>query len=213
MSTDDLIAGLTMDLRAVGARAPRRELALLALVGGIELLLCLAAGLVRPDFYLAMAEPVLWWKLLSLALLAAIGTVTAIAALAPDRSPRRGLQWLGAALFVVLATGAYLMLAHPIVESLADRVDWHHGVQCVAKMVLLALPAVAILAWLARCGAPTDCAATALAVGVGGGAWGAFVFAFVCPSDDPLYIMLWYLIGCGGVALATRLVVPRIARW
>jgi len=213
MSTDDLIAGLAGDLKAVGPRVPARELMLLAAIGGTELLACLAAGLVRPDFRAALSQPVLWWKMLGLALIAAVAATTAIDLLAPERLARRGIRGLGTAVILVLATGMYLYLATPIAGSLVDRLDWRHGLVCVTKMAVLALPAIATLVWLGRRGAPTDRPATALAAGIAGGGWGAFVFAFACPSNDPLYIMVWYLLGGGGVAVATWLVMPRLLRW
>jgi hypothetical protein len=36
---------------------------------------------------------------------------------------------------------------------------------------------------------------------------------FACPFDDPLYIAVWYALGCGLVAGFTRLVLPRLTRW
>ena len=50
-------------------------------------------------------------------------------------------------------------------------------------------------------------------VGLAAAAWGAFVFVFACPSDDPLYIAVWYSVGCGIVVLSSRLILPRLARW
>jgi Negative regulator of sigma F len=48
-------------------------------------------------------------------------------------------------------------------------------------------PAGNCAATLIRRGASTDRAGTALAAGLASAAWGAFVFVFACPSDDPLY--------------------------
>jgi hypothetical protein len=44
-------------------------------------------------------------------------------------------------------------------------------------------------------------------------AWGTFVFIFACPSDDPLYIAVWYTIGCGIVTVFARLTLLRLSRW
>jgi hypothetical protein len=64
-----------------------------------------------------------------------------------------------------------------------------------------------------RRGAPTDTAGTSLAVGIAAAAWGAFVFVFACPFDDPLYIAVWYTVGCGLVTILARLLLPRLVRW
>ena len=50
----------------------------------------------------------------------------------------------------------------------------------------LSIPPAVALGVLVRGGAPTDRAGTALAAGHSSAAWGAFVFVFGCPSDDPL---------------------------
>ena len=97
--------------------------------------------------------------------------------------------------------------------GLGARLDWQHGVQCVTKMVLLSLPALLGLGLLMRRGAATEPGSTALTVGLASSAWGAFVFVFACPSDDPFYIAVWYGVGCGSVSLAARLLLPRLTRW
>jgi hypothetical protein len=49
----------------------------------------------------------------------------------------------------------------------------------------LSIPPAVALGVLVRGGAPTDRAGTAFAAGLSSAAWGAFVFVFACPSDDP----------------------------
>ena len=97
--------------------------------------------------------------------------------------------------------------------ALVDRLSWHDAWRCVTEMVLLSLPALALLGLLMRRGAPTDLSGTAWAVGIASGGWGAFVFVFACPNDDPLFIALWYSVGCGLVTLLARLVLPPLTRW
>jgi hypothetical protein len=91
--------------------------------------------------------------------------------------------------------------------------DWANGVECASKIILLSVPPVIGLGALMRRGAPTDANSTALLVGVAAAAWGAFLFVFACPFNDPLYIVVWYTIGCGIIALLSRVILPRIARW
>jgi hypothetical protein len=80
-------------------------------------------------------------------------------------------------------------------------------------MVVLSVPAVIALSILIRRGAPTDRSGTALAASLASAAWGAFVFVFACPSDDPLYIAVWYTASCAIVTLTARAIVLRLTRW
>ena len=113
---------------------------------------------------------------------------------------------------VCLAIGWVIDAERTGVSTLAAQADWRAGLECVYQMVLLAAPAVVGLGVLMRRGAPTDIAGTCLAVGIAAAAWGAFVFVFACPHDDPLYIAVWYSVGCGLVTGFARLVLPRLAR-
>src|ERR1700749_3773620 len=57
---------------------------------------------------------------------------------------------------------------------------------------------------------PDQSTGTALAAGLSAAGWGAFVFA--CPSDDPLYIAVWYTLGCTIVTMLGRAVLLRLSR-
>ena len=74
-------------------------------------------------------------------------------------------------------------------------------------------PAVVALGVMMRRGAPTDRQASSVAVGVAAATWGALIFAFHCPSDDPFYIVFWYSLGVGTITLIARVILPRISRW
>ena len=96
--------------------------------------------------------------------------------------------------------------------GLAERVV------CAGKMFGLSLPPLLALGLLMRRGAATDLEGTSWAVGVAAAAWGAFVFVFACPKDDPLYLAVWYLVGvrgshgCGARAAASGERVVRVTR-
>ena len=123
------------------------------------------------------------------------------------------MRWLSATIALSLVTGWVIDASRDGLPALVARLNWHDGLQCVYKMVLLSMPAVIGLGLLMRRGAPTDASGTSLAVGIAAAAWGAFVFVFACPHDDPLYIAVWYAVGCGLVTLLARLVLPRLTRW
>jgi hypothetical protein len=114
---------------------------------------------------------------------------------------------------VIFATGWLIDAAGDGVAELVRRLDWTGGLQCVWKMVALSIPPAIALGGLIRRAAPTDRSGTALAAGLSSAAWGAFVFVFACPSDDPLYIAVWYTVGCSIVTVLGRAVLLRLSRW
>ena len=213
MRTDQLVDRLAGDLKPVRRRSAGGDAAILGLAGAVELALVLGLGLMRPDMPTAMQQPSFWWKLGSLGVIAGVSGVVAVLSFDPVRSPRRGLRWLLALVAVCLAVGWFIDASGAGLPALAARLRWRDGLGCVAKMVVLSVPAVIGLGLLMRRGAATDAGGTALASGVAAAAWGAFVFVFACPVDDPLYIAAWYAVGCGLVTGFVRAVLPRLARW
>lgn len=213
MSSERFLDSLAADLQPVAPRRDVRDLAVLGCVGAIELALFFAFGAARPDITTAMVEPSFWWKLTSLGALTVIGALTAIHSFYPTSSPRRGLRILAMAVGVAFAIGWIIDGLGLHGDTLVMRLMWHHGLRCVVTMSFLSIPAIVAFGILMRRGAPTDREGTALAVGVASAAWGAFVFVFNCPHDDPLNVAVWYTIGCSVVALLGRLILPSIARW
>ena len=213
MPNDPLIDRLAGDLKPVRPRRAARDGLIFAVLCGVELGLFLALGPTRPDMPAAMDMPSFWWKLGSLGLIAALGATVAILSFDPARSPQRGLRWVVRLFACSLAAGWLIDAGRSGLPDWAARLNWYDGLHCVAKMVLLSVPAVMGLGLLMRRGAATDQAGTAVAVGIAAASWGAFVFVFACPYDDPLYIALWYTVGCGIVTLISRLLLPRLNRW
>jgi hypothetical protein len=213
MRTDVLIDRLISELKPVRRRTALRDAIVLVVLCAVELGLFLALGLMRPDMPMAMHLPSFWWKLASLGLIALVSGTVAIVSLDPVRSPRRGLRWTAALIVVCLAIGWILDASRDGYSVLLARLDWPSGLQCLYKMVVLSVPAVIGLGLLMRRGAPTNGGGTALAAGLAAAAWGAFVFVFTCPFDDPFYVAVWYSLGCGTVTLFARFTLPRLTRW
>ncbi|GAB0114894.1 NrsF family protein [Acidisoma sp. C75] len=213
MQTDSLIARLSGELRPVRPRSVLREAAILAVLGILEVALFLAMGFMRPDMRLAMEAPSFWWKLVSMGLIAVLGAGIALCSIDPTRSPRRGLRWILVCIAIIFASGWLIDAAQGGVSHLLLRLDWRQGLQCAWKMIALSIPAVVALGFLIRRGAPSDERGTALAAALASAGWGAFVFVFACPSNDPLYIAVWYTLGCGIVTLIGQITISRLARW
>jgi hypothetical protein len=213
MRTDSLVDRLSQDLRPVRPRSIRREAWLLLLLGAVEVAAFLGMGFLRPDMPVAMEAPSFWWKLTSMGLITILGAGVALLSVDPVRSPRRGLRWILVCIAVIFASGWLIDAAGDGLTGLVHRLDWTQGLQCVWKMVVLSIPPAIGLGGLIRRGAPTDRSGTALAAGLSAAAWGAFVFIFACPSDDPLYIAVWYTVGCSIVTVLGRAILMRLSRW
>jgi hypothetical protein len=213
MRTESLVDRLSQDLRPVRRRSIVREALLLLLLAVVEVAAFLGMGFMRPDMPMAMDAPSFWWKLSSMGLIAVLGAGVAILSADPVRSPRRGLRWILVCIVAILASGWLIDAAGNGLADLFRRLDWWQGLQCVWKMVVLSIPPAIALGVLIRRGAPTERAGTALAASLSSAAWGAFVFVFACPSDDPLYIAVWYTLGCSIVTILGRTILIRLSRW
>ena len=213
MLNDRLVDHLVSNLKPVRRRTVTGDILILLAVCAVELWVFLATGAMRPDIYFAMGLPAFWWKTASLGIIAVLGSTAAIASFDPTRSPRQGLRWLIVLVSIALATGRYLDASLAGWKNLIRRLDWLDGARCVAKVAILSLPALVGLGMLMRRGAPTDRTGSAMAAGVAAAAWGAFMFVFACPFDDPLYIAVWYSAVCGLVTLLARWLLPVLTRW
>jgi hypothetical protein len=208
-----LVEKLSHDLQPVRRRSVVRDAVILGVVAVLELAAFVGAGVMRPDMHHAMQMPSFWWKMTGMGVIAISGVTVALVSVDPTRSPRAGLRWLAGCVAIVLATGWLIDSTQGGFAELFGRLDWTMGVQCTWKMVTLSVPAVIALGVLIRRGAPTDRSGTSLAAALGSAAWGAFVFVFACPSDDPLYIAVWYTVGCGIVTVVGRSILFWLSRW
>ena len=202
---DDLAANLT----PVRRRSIVRETGMIAALAGLELALFLGIGAMRPDMGLLIGEPFMWWKLGSLALVVAISVLTAVGSFSPTSSPRLGLVVLTGVIGAAAIVGALVDPAAETTGTIVERLAPLHGLVCMTGIVVLSLPMLTLLSVFLRRGASAHVEKSAVAVGIAGGSWGAFVFAFCCPVNDPLYVLVWYLAGVAVVTSLSRLILPR----
>lgn len=213
MTYDSLIDRLTADLKPVRRRRVALDILIVAAICAVELGLFFAMGAARTDMAGMMSASSFWWRLASLGTIALISGTVAVLSFNPAYSPRREIRWLVVVVAICLAFGLSINAGPDGFETIIHRLNWVDGVQCVYKMVLLSIPPAIGLGILMHRGAPTDVRGTAWLAGLAAAAWGAFVFVFACPFDDPLYVAVWYGTGCGIVTLVSRFVLPRLARW
>lgn len=213
MSSESLINQLAGDLKPVRPRRLWRDMTIIAAICLAEIIVFFALGAALPDMPMKMHQPTFWWRLVSLGLIAVISGIPAILSFGPTYSPRRALRWVFVVIGVCLLTGLWFNVGSDELESLSRRIDWRDGIQCAFKMIALSIPPMVGLGVLMRRGAPTDRARSALLVGIAAATWGAFVFVFACPFNDPLYIAVWYSVGCGAIIFLSRALLPRLARW
>jgi len=209
MSNESLIADLSSDLTPVQRRSMLREGGLVLALGAAELMLFLGLGAMRPDMSHMAGSPFLMWRVGSLGLLAAIACVLAIRSFSPTAQPRRGLMLACALAVAAIVGGVFVTPDGASERALLDRINPASGIVCATWIFVLSLPIVALLGALMRRAAPTQPRLSALASGIAAGACGAFVFAFCCPFNDPLYVVVWYSIGCTAVTAVARWCLPR----
>jgi hypothetical protein len=209
MSNDALIRELSADLVPVRRRLVLREAALLLALGAAELGLFLGLGLMRPDMGQRIASPYMMWKLGGLAMLAGVCCTVAIRSFSPTARPRRGLMLAFMLAGAVMIGGLLVGAGDASGHTLLDRLSPMRGLLCAFSIVVLSMPMMAMLAVLMRAAAPTHPEGSALASGIAAGTCGAFIFAFCCPINDPLYIVVWYSAGCAVVTAMARWLLPR----
>lgn len=213
MSNDALIDKLVGDLRPVPRPRFGPQIVVLLALAAVELAGFLALGTMRPDIGAAIGRAAFWWKMAGLGVLALIGVNVALRSFSPVSSPRKGLRRWGLALAGIIFVGVIIDVAGQGLDGLAARLMWRMGVECLTVMTVLSVPPVVAFGLMMRRGAPTDLQASAAAVGVASAAWGAFIFAFHCPSDDPFYIVFWYALSCATITLLARAILPLTSRW
>jgi hypothetical protein len=208
MSNDALILRLSADLTPVRRYSPWREAGLLAAVCAIELALVLGAGLMRPDMARAIGSVFMLWKLGGLAVLALASGGAAVRSFSPMAAPGRGPRLVLVLVGVMVVAGAFVGSYGSRGGALLDRLAPGHGLLCALSIVVMAAPILAVLRVLMQRGAPTHPRGSALAAGMAAATSGALIFAFCCRYNDPLYVVVWYAVGCMAVTGLARWLLP-----
>lgn len=210
--TERLIDGLVSGLTPVRPRSRWRDAALLGLVAAVEVVVVMAAMPMRADMATAIQGMMFWWKLGGALCIAVAGAAALLVLLTPDARPNAGRRVVLLVAAAVLAVGLALVGsgAMPMPGAMPD---WREGLSCAKLVFLYGLPMLAATVLLARRAAPARPRAAATAAGLASAGWGAVVFAWTCPYDNPMYVALWFGIALVAGAWLGRALLPRLLRW
>jgi hypothetical protein len=210
-NTDDLIGRLAQQAGSVGA-PPRlwleRRLGLAALLA-----LGIGAGLAILLFgsgpSLASTIPTApFWHKIACSLAVAAGGFLLVRSLArPEGSGRT---------IVALLPGAALLMLGAVLDDSGFPVFGHSGQSvpiCLAAIVLLSLPALALILGVVRGGAPTRPTLAGTAIGILAGGLGAAAYAVACKNDGGLFVAIWYSAAILIVAGLGALLGRRVLAW
>jgi hypothetical protein len=211
--SDDLIAGLTSDLRPVRPGALRTRLLIGLAVGVVASALLMLAWLgLRADLVAALSTPIFWLKF-TFALALSVAGFDAVRRLSrPAGSLRRPLFWVFG---IIAATGlagiVQVVLSPP--ETIRALVLGGSALVCPIYIVALSLPILVANLLVMRRLAPTALPAAGFAAGLLAGAASAWVYAFHCGEGGLAFITLWYTSGVLAVALLGALLGRWALRW
>jgi hypothetical protein len=160
---------------------------------------------VRPDFRVMVQGAPFHYKIAVTLSMVCAGFFLARRAGQPDRTKLPLIAPLPALL--LLALGASDTSGLPVTGNSGISVP-----ACVGAIVMLALPAFAVILGVLRSGAPTRLAVAGATAGLLAGAVGATAYTLACKNDGTLFVAVWYsaamLIMTGlGAAIGRRALV------
>lgn len=213
MKTDELVALLARNAGALETGAAGRRFSRLVAWGlpATALLVLLVLG-VRPDFAIAVPQPMFWLKLAFPAAIAVL-SVRALQLLATPGAGLGGVPGLMALLVAVLWlwAGSVLAEAEPFERrALILGESWQF---CLVSVCALSIPVLAAALWTMRQSAPTRPALAGATAGLLAGGVGASAYALHCTEMSMPFLAVWYVLGMLAAAAAGASLGPRMLRW
>ncbi|MBI1328547.1 MAG: DUF1109 family protein [Alphaproteobacteria bacterium] len=212
MNTNDLINSLAADQTPPGP--PPGRMLMIAAIGALVAAAALFFAMVGPrdDIMTAMRTVRFDFKFVYTLTLAFSALAVAVRLAEPQ--PLKP----GETLLLWLAPG--LLMAAVIAELIAVPADlWmpraigNNSMICMRYIPMLSVVPVALVLWALRSGAPTNPWRAGAVAGLVGGGIGAAFYAAHCNDDSPLFVLVWYTIGIGVMALLGALAGSRFLRW
>lgn len=209
---DDLLDRLAASAAPVRRVDERQFMAFVGVAGLLSALTVLLFIGPRADLGAVFMTPAFLWKFGAMALVAAVALPMLMASGRPGARPAR----VGRVVLATLATLGlplvYAVATQPMAESMRG-LEATRGLACLGWTIIASVPVwLASLTWL-RAAAPTNQERASWAAGLASAAVGASFFVLHCPYDDIVYVAVWYGTAIAGIAVVTRLVMPRLIRW
>ncbi|MCQ4160977.1 DUF1109 domain-containing protein [Roseomonas sp. GC11] len=212
MRTNELISALVQDQAMRRWRLEGVLLCGLAIGGGMTALGFLAGLGLRPDLESAvMTLRVLLKLVVSLGLLVVCAGLTL--RLARPGVPVGGWRWGAPALALLLAGAVAAELLATPPASWSARMMGQNALFCLALIPALAAGPLACLLLALRQGAPIRPGLSGALAGLAAGGMGAAFYALHCIDDSPLFLVVWYGLGIGFVALLGAVLGRYWLRW
>ena len=157
------------------------------------------------------AAPFFWVANGLLLVLGIASTVAVIAMSSPKVGGHNGAPKWASAMAGVLPVAALIGFLPHADEgaSLADPYALHCVTSAMASSLLVS---AALVVWL-RMGAPVSRTLAGWYTGLTAGALGAVAYGLSCPLDTVTHLGIWHVVPVVAIAIAGRLIVPRLIRW
>lgn len=210
--TDAFLEGLVADLKPVAPLRQRNGMALSFVAFAAGAVLVVSVLGFRQDF--ASAHPAqLALTAAGLFLVLALASAWAAIDMARPAVGNRREGWGWAALMAaVLPVSALGLMAMNLASGKPAGLD-PDGYSCLCLGCGVGLLTAATLTFWLRRGAPSSPARAGLLTGMAAGAAGIFAVSLRCPSDSLLHIGVWHGASVVTMALAGRLLLPRLLAW
>ena len=213
MTTDDLIARLTGELKPVSRLA-----VLWRVVIGLGISLVVSSALMyfwlgmRPDMMTAAGTMMFWTKFTYTLILAVAGTWAVKRIAYPLGSIRVSLALMAATIVVMIVLAMAKLAMTPPDQHMA-MMTGHTVAVCTRNIVLLSLPLLVGAFWVLRGLAPTRLTVAGAAAGLAAGAIASLVYSFHCDESAMPFIAVWYTLGILIPGLIGAIAGRFVLRW
>lgn len=211
MKTNDLIRTLASD-RQAGMPMGRAWLlgAVAAIIlSAVTFLLLLGP---RPD----IAEAAETWRFLWKFVVTMLMAFAVWSVIRPIAEPGSGWRakafWLAIAPALLIASAMLEMMLLPEGERM-QRMIGTNNMLCLLAIPAIGLPGLGAFLAVLRHGAPVDPGWSGALAGLLAGGIAATFYAAHCTDDSPLFVMVWYTLGIGILAIVGAVVGRMVARW
>lgn len=213
MKTDELITLLARDATPVKRRALPMRIGAFALLGaGIALALLVAWLGIRPDLAAAASGMTYWMKTIYTFGLGVAGFALVERLSRPGARGRAGWLIAGALAGVMVLIAAMQLMATPA-DQMAPAFMGSSWDKCPWRILVLALPGLAIGLGAMRSLAPTRPALAGAAIGLLAGGLAATVYGLFCQETAAAFVAVWYTIGIALSVALGALAGSRLLRW